>query len=302
MFATITGAWPRDPDEDDPEGRIGALLDLQVEAGLELLTDGQLRWPDLSMALLGPRSGPTIAEAWAAASAAVPGAVVKQSVSGPLTLAARTGRPVEEMADLAAAAIAELVAAGCPVIEVEEPSAAGIADDAGREAFVAAHARMLAAAGGAHATLAITGGDAVGLGSVALAVVPYRSYLFDLIGGPDSWRIIAELPGERGIVCGALRTDRRGGDPAPLLAWAARYAGSMRGRGIARVGLANGGSLAGLSETAAADRVRALGRAARLASMEPADAVEAGLDPRSFDARTAAYGGVTRRPQRPSAR
>jgi putrescine---pyruvate transaminase len=302
MFATITGAWPRDPDEDDVERRIRALLALQVEAGLELLTDGQLRWPDLSTAILAPRSCPTLAEAWAAASAAVPGAVVKQSVPGPLTLAGRTGRPVEEMAELAAAAVEELVAAGCAVIEVEEPAAGRSSDDAGRASFVAAHARVLAAAGGAHMTLAISGGDAVGLGSVALAAVPYQSYLFDLIGGPDSWRVIAELPGERGIVCGALRTDGRGGDPAPLLAWAARYAASLRGRGIARVGLANAGSLAGLAEAAAFDRVRALGRAARLASMAPAHAVEAGLDPRSFDARTAAYGRVTRRPRRPGPR
>jgi hypothetical protein len=68
-----------------------------------------------------------------------------------------------------------------------------------------------------------------------------------------------------------------------LLVWAAGYAASMGGRGPARVGLANAGSLRAVGLEAAVAVVHALGRAARLAAMPSGEAIAAGLDPRTFN-------------------
>lgn len=305
MFVTLTGAWPSDPAQRDVEARVAAMLALQVEAGIQPLSDGQLRWTSLDDGVREPRSGPSLAEAWAAtvgAAAASGGGVVKQAVPGPLSFARRAGISVSEALDILAPAVEELAVAGCAVIEVEEPDAVAVADDVGRAAFVAAHRRLLEAGGGMHATLTILGGSVHGLGPVALYAAPYHSFLLDLIGGPDNWRLIAAAPAERGIVCGALRIDGRGGDQAPLLAWAARYAAALNGRGTDRVGLANAAPLATLTPDDAAGHLRALGRAAHLAALPAGAAIEAGLDPRSFDARTAALGGLVPRAARGSRR
>ncbi len=305
MFATLTGPWPRDPGDPDVATSIGRLLALQVEAGLEPLSDGQLRWASLDDAFLDPRAGPSLAEAWTAATgivAATTGGVVKQALPGPISLARRSGCSLDEAVERLVPALRELVAAGCGVVEVEEPDAVNIADADGRAAFVTTHRRLLEAAGGMHATLAIAGGSVEGLGPEALYAPPYHSVLLDLIAGPDNWRVIAAAPAERGIICGAMRIDGQDGDPASLLAWAARYAASLSGRGMDRVGLANAGPLASLSPADAAGRVQALGRAARLAGLPARAAVDAGLDPRSFDARTAALGGVVPRTARGSRR
>jgi hypothetical protein len=132
-----------------------------------------------------------------------------------------------------------------------------------------------------HAMLAITGGAAWEAGSETILEAPYASYLFDLIEGPDNWYLVRAAPGDRGIVCAALRAPSTG-DQAPLLVWAARYAASANGRGPDRVGLANASSLAGLDVVAARASLEALIRAARLAALDPADAVAAGLDRRTF--------------------
>lgn len=337
MFATLTGPWPRGGrDGTDPDALVRETLAVQLEAGLEPLTDGQVRWGDLAGAVAASFEGivddgsgdggmpravappvptrPVLVDAWRAAAGIAaelasasgrPTPIVKQAVPGPYTLgtAIDPGRLGRErltlaLADALAGELAGLAAAGCAVVEVEEPAAARIGTDpAARALFLEAQRRLLAGAPDLHATLAITGGSAHEAGPETILGAPYRSFLFDLIAGPDNWRLVAVAPAERGIVCAALRLDGRGGDPAPLLAWAARYAAATNGRGLDRVGLANAGSFAALSPASAADRVRALGRATRLAAMAPAEAIEAGLDARAFDARTAAL-GTPRRPRR----
>jgi hypothetical protein len=360
MFATLTGPWPRVLADGTPlaaleagargqdaaaidtatETLVRASLTAQVGAGLEPLTDGQVRWPDLARAVAAALDGivvgedpggsgrpraasaprhtrPILVSAWQAATsiaasvareAAVPVPVVKQAVPGPYTLGmaldpGRLGRErlVLALADALADELVALAEAGCAIVEVEEPAAVRIGSDAASRAlFLESQRRLLAGAPELHATLAITGGSADEADAETILGAPYRSFLFDLIGGPDNWRLVAAAPAERGIVCGALRLDGRGGDPAPLLAWAARYAAATNGRGTARVGLANAGSLAALTPAAAADRVQVLGRATWLAAMAPAEAIEAGLDPRAFDARTAALGTPRRPPRRPA--
>jgi hypothetical protein len=120
----------------------------------------------------------------------------------------------------------------------------------------------------------------------------------DLIDGPDNWRLATAWPTDRGLICGALST-REGSDDGPeLLLWAARYGASTRGRGPARVGLATAGSLAALPWPVAAEKVRRLGGAARLATA-PRDEQLASIDPRAIDKRSAALGRYEPRAPRP---
>ncbi|HEY4751942.1 MAG TPA: hypothetical protein VIH37_01580, partial [Candidatus Limnocylindrales bacterium] len=126
------------------------------------------------------------------------------------------------------------------------------------------------------------------LGGAAIFEAPWRSVLVDLIAGPDNWQLVRELPGDRGVVCAALRIRKDGLeiDQAPELVWAAQYAASSNGRGLTRVGLANATRLAHRMPDAAALAMRQLAQAAGFAAMPVGDAVEAGLDPRTIrDAR-----------------
>ena len=103
MFATLAGGYPATDPGSRPDRPVDALvraiLAEQVEAGLALLTDGSLRWPDqvdvLGRALLetdpgGPRrDGPLTVDAWAFAADAAGGVPVKQCLPGPYSLGRR---------------------------------------------------------------------------------------------------------------------------------------------------------------------------------------------------------------------
>jgi methionine synthase II (cobalamin-independent) len=326
MFAMLQGPWPRvtadgidlaaleaavAAGETEPEVLTAAIdrlasevLAVQAEAGLELLSDGQVRWPDMADAVRHAIADgrldadrPLLA-AWTAAAAAAPtGSAVAQAVPGPYTMgrrqvdaqaAARADRTLG-LADALAGEVEALVAAGCPVIVVEEPAVVDIGDDADERAlFTQASQRLLARAGDAHTMLAITGGSAHRLGGPAIFEAPWRSVLVDLIAGPDNWQLVREVPGDRGVVCAALRAREDGLeiDQAPELVWAAQYAASSNGRGLTRVGLANATRLADRMPDAAAIAMRQLAQGAGFAVMPVGDAVEAGLDPRTIrDAR-----------------
>jgi hypothetical protein len=286
-------------------------LDSQAEAGMGLLTDGGVRWADPARAMLDAvRAGDLgsdgmLVRAWHSA-ASRSGLPVAQAMPGPWTLArleagateASTpeapGTVADRADELAGALSGELDAlarAGCPVVQVMEPAVTGIgADAAARAGFVRAHRRLLERMGDLHAMLAVVGGSAAEAGAEVLFGMPYASYAFDLLAGPDNWYLVREAPADRGIVCAALRAgngaeDR---DQAPQLVWAARYAASSRGRGLERVGLANASPLVGLAPAAARRALDALARSSALAAMPPGRAVEAGLDPRTFSARPGA--------------
>ncbi len=288
----------------DAEPRLRAAVDqlavdavrAQEAAGIDLVTDGQVRWADMGAAVLralaSRDTGHTglLARTWRA-TAALTERIVAQPVPGPYSL----GRRVEadgdaegrsaftlELADVLAGELRALAAAGCPMVLVEEPAAVSIgAADGERALFAVAQQRLLALAPDLHAMLVIVGGSAWGVGAATILSAPYRSYLFDLVAGPDNWYLVRAAAGDRGVVCGALQAPS-GQDQVPTVVWAAQYAASANGRGPERVGVTNASSLVDLAPAEAGAVLEVLARAAGLATLPPAEAVAEGLDPRTY--------------------
>jgi methionine synthase II (cobalamin-independent) len=274
VFATLIGPLPGSEDGSETAAELAAI-------GLEPVSDG-----------LGARAAdPDVVDAWkrAAASASV---AVKQSLLGPFTASGRSGNdPLGEAEAIGGLAVA-LAEAGCPLVEVEEPAAVEAAGNAAATGILLAALRRLTdvVGGRVHLSLVLTGGNVDRLGPAKLFDLPFASYGFDLIAGPDNWRLVAAAPGDRGIVCGALDPGDGADDRPEPLVWAAHYAASTSGRGLARVGLANASSLGGLSLDRARRKLAALAEAARLASLEDPRELAAQLDPRAVDSRSAAMG------------
>ncbi|HEU0237079.1 MAG TPA: hypothetical protein VFR14_11630 [Candidatus Limnocylindrales bacterium] len=280
MFATLLGPLPRPPLPVDatPAELVRGAVEAQIEAGLEPVTDG-----------LAPRIGGSL-DAWAevadVARERATGVAVKATVIGPWT---RGGADTDVLA--VAAEVAALADAGCPFVELHEPAVVGRAfEPAARRTVVEAwRAALSGLSERIHVSLVLVGGDAIGLGA-AIYEAPFASYGFDLRAGPDNWRVIADAPGDRGIVAGALAT-RAGSDDGPeLLVWAAQYAASLGGRGLDRVGLATSGSLADLPWDAAVVKMRRLGEAAAIAARGSFADVAPHLDPRAVGTKSAAFG------------
>jgi methionine synthase II (cobalamin-independent) len=324
VFATLLGALPR------PVGPAGATLDLeaaveaairaQEAAGLEPVTDGRLRTPDLldfCGALAGnagrpPATTPVTLAFWRAA-AALTDRAVKQSLPGPYTLgrrrarrrpagpggpqrldrARRGDRTAATMAYAAALRheVEALAEAGCPIVEIEELDAHLIGeDDAERRLFRDAHERITDGVNGTHLSLSIVGGSAHAAGAATILDPPYHSLAVDLLAGPDNWYLVTAAPMDRGIVVGALSAADSPAEGPELLIWAANYAASTNGRSLVRVGLGTAGGLASLTWQEAVDKLNALGRAAYLAGLPPGEELAAAVDPRSIDSRSAAVG------------
>jgi hypothetical protein len=295
MFATLLGALPRPPRPVDAprDAVVEAAVRAQEDAGLDPITDG------------GPPADTDhdLARVWTATQRLTERAV-KQAVTGPYTAAQGHGaaatrtRATLDRATALNAALRELARAGCPLIEIHEPSVTAIGgDDAERALFREAHLRLLDGIESSHLSLALTGGNADGAGVETLLAAPYASLGIDLIAGPDNWRLAVATPGDRGIVCGALSPALDSDDGPELLLWAAAYAASTGARGPARVGLASASSFADLPWEVAIRKIERLGEAARLAD-EPVDSRMRALDPRAVSSRSAALGRVDPRPSR----
>jgi methionine synthase II (cobalamin-independent) len=318
MFGTVLGALPRPQTSDDldrsDDALVRVVIALQEEVGLEPVTDGRLRWPNelgplqdlagidrdaagiLRISSLPTRTGPLFLDEWRFA-ASVTRRAVKQALPGPYTVArwidgggiARDDLTLA-LAEALNAEIADLAAAGCPLIEIDEPDATAIGTDhSERELFVQAHRHLTAGLSGAHLSLALTGGDADTAGIDTFIDAPYASYAVDLINGPDNWRLVTAIPGERGIVCGALDARARSDDTVELLAWAAHYAASTNGRGLDRVGLAVVPGLDRQDWPVVERKLAVLGRATAVAGRS-GDELAASIDPRAVDIRSAALG------------
>jgi methionine synthase II (cobalamin-independent) len=285
VFATLLGALPSPATDGDP---LRIVIEAQAAAGLEPLADG----------LEAADPGDDVVARWQAA-AALTNRAVKQRLRGPWSAvigaaAAPSGRARDREVLASAERLREqvlaLAAAGCPLIEIEETEAHRIGDDeAARRSFRAAHLRLASDVPGAHLSLSIVGGSAWDAGAATILDPPYQSLAVDLIAGPDNWRLVTATPGDRGIVCGALETASARDEGPELLVWAAHYAASTRGRGLARVGLGTAGGLANLTWEQATRKLRALAEAARVAELPHGELAEA-LDPRAVSSRAAATG------------
>lgn len=285
MFSTLLGTLPPATQDGDitPDHRLAALTEL-ADLGLEL--------PATGAPPAGPETPPEdVVADWLVAAAAV-NAPVKQVLIGPYS-AGRDGGATKpaEIADALRPTLVALAEAGCPFVEIDEPDALAIAVVAGeRRRFVDAHRRLLDGVPGVHVSLALTAGNLDGAGAATFFDLAYASFAFDLIAGPDNWRLIAAAPGDRGIVCGALDPKPSGDETPELLVWAAHYAASTGGRGMERVGLANAPSLADVPWDVAVRKLRRVAEAAKLAGL-PAAEMAPRLDPRSFGGRRDRPGG-----------
>ena len=280
MFATLLGPLPRPPLGEDaaPEALVDACLELQADHGLEPATDG------------GWGTTEDTVESWKD-TARRADRLVKAVIVGPFTSGGRVTDArwtIDALAD-----------AGCRWVEVHEPAAVSIgADVDARARFADAHEALTRDLGpDVHLSLAITGGDADAAGIETILAGAYASIAVDLIDGPDNWRLAVAVPGERGVICGALSAHHGSDDGPEVLVWAARYAAGSKGRGIARVGLATSGSMAELTWDEATEKVRRLGDAARIVVASPEERRQA-LDPRAVDIRSAALGRVEPVPKR----
>ena len=304
MFSTLLGALPIDPPgaahaDDEAEARLDDVAALDA-TGLELISDGG--------APAAPADAPaTVVARWVSASAAS-SSPVKAVLLGPFSAARSAGRgatgrgatgrgaapSADELADQLRPTIAALAAAGCILVEIAEPDAAAIATDSSAAGtFAAAHARLIDGSEGIHASLALPPGNLDGTPPAVLFDLAYASYAFDLIGGPDNWRLIVQAPADRGIVCGAQGLLPGTDTNREVLVWAAHYAASTNGRGLARVGLANAPlapSDPPPSRSEVLRRLAILAEASRIAAVESAEEMSRLLDPRAVDIRSAAMG------------
>ena len=286
MFATLIGRYSAAPGASTPDDAVRQVIAELAAAGLEPLSDGHGARPVGTSA-----EAIQIVDAWRRAASYTDRAV-KQTLVGPYTLAADRHVAPAAVAAPVQEAIAALAAAGCPIVEIEEPAAVEAGDDAHEQRRFVEGLRAATDGLGevVHLSLVLTGGNVDALPAAALYDLPFSSYAFDLIAGPENWRLIAQAPADRGIVVGALDPSPDADDRPEVLVWGAQYAASIAARGLVRVGLANASGLAGLSWERARAKVRALGEAARLAALSTPDDLAAALDPRAVDIRSAAAG------------
>ena len=284
MFSTLLGPLPpiagalESSGEGSPETRDARLLGELAGAGLELLATGVR-----ARAVAAPDD---VVRTWRQAAGATD-RPVKQVLEGPYS-AGRDGSRTNPIAvaERSRATIVALIEAGCPFVEIDEPEALAITLVEGeRRRFSEAHRVLVDGLEGTHLSLALTGGNLDAAGPATFFDRPYASYAFDLIAGPDNWRLIAAAPGDRGIVCGALDPAERGDETIELLIWAAHYAASTGGRGLARVGLANAPSLAAGSWATAVRKLGRIAEATRVASVDSPAEMATLLDDRAFGGR-----------------
>ncbi len=339
MFSTLVGSLPAPPDAVDDAAVLRAHVRAQIEAGIDLLSAGEPveptddaaeRWRALAELVTvevvavqlasaermaegaesgapGPDGAPAEDEPRPAdvSAAGRPAPSVKAALLGPFTL--DRGRPTRATVGRVRRTIEQLVAAGCPFVELHEPAAVSIGTvTRRRDAFRDAVGAAIDGVDG-HVCLAFVGGDVDAAGAATLVVPGVRSLLFDLILGPENWRAVVNVPGTLGVVLGAV-DPRPGVREVPETAvWAAQYAASTQARGMDRVGLATAGTLASLPWATAIERLGVLGRAARIAALPPGEALGRALDPRAVDIRSAAFGRYApmrrpgRRPATPAA-
>lgn len=100
-------------------------------------------------------------------------------------------------------------------------------------------AERMAALAGVHRALLPVGGNLVGLSHEEWLQIPAESLVINPIRDPESWRAAATWPGDRGLILALVPAPGdEAAEPVEILLWAVRYAASLGGRGLDRVGVA----------------------------------------------------------------
>ncbi len=229
---------------------------------------------------------------------------MKATVVGPYSRARRTAadaavasrsRATLDHAETLNHLIRDLAAEGCLMVEVHEPAAVEIGDDAGRAGAVPRgepasprrHRRRARVTRGRRVVQRTSPGSRPSW-PPRLRVSPWTS-------SPDpttgvSWSPRRAIAGSSAARCRSPPGRTTG--PETLL-WAAGYAASTGGRGMDRVGLATSASLGHLPWPVAMRKLERLGEASRLV-LGSVDERAAAVDPRAVSNRSAALGRVQR--------
>lgn len=292
----VSGEWDAATMNRAVDEWVIKCIDEQIASGLALVCDADARWPDgqagLARDLLtGAVTPSAVVAAWQHADADT-NVLTKQVLPGPwsaslalATTAADRTPMAHDLVTILALTARELSVAGCPLIQFDEPAATrGITRADG---FTSSATELASDLG--ELLDAIPDGQSVCLGLLdaaprtelrsALAELPVASYLVDVTPGAESWRFIAMLRPEQGVVVGAVDARSATLDDAEMLVWAASLAAEMDARGAARVGISSSGSLAGLQRHYARRKTEQAGMAARLAAMGPLGEVARALQP-----------------------
>ncbi len=322
MFASIANGYPIGPAPGGTEDLLGArvelvagrlqpdvfrreldgwvtrMVDEQVASGLAMVCDGDGRWidgqPGLARDLLAGRlTSSDVVAAWRHADTGT-NVLTKQVLPGPWTASLSLTHGAADRTALARDLIgvlvetgSELVAAGCPMLQFDEPAATWAGEDPDARVDEACGADLVEAIEALVDGLPAGTSICLGLPDGApredlrepLAELPVQSYLVDVTSGADAWRFIARVPPEKGVVVGAIDARTPAIEDPEMLVWAATLAAEMDGRGVARVGLSASGSLAGIDRHRARRKMEQAGMAVRLGSMGPLGQVARALQP-----------------------
>ena len=160
----------------------------------------------------------------------------------------------------------------CPELTVAEPTS--------RDHL----AERMAALAGVHRALLPVGGNLVGMTRDEWSQIPAESLVINPIRDPESWRAAATWPGDRGLILALVPAPGdEAAEPVEILLWAVRYAASLGGRGLDRVGVAGMLPIAkGAPDPAEAEkRIALLERLVELSAANE-ETLRAELDSRAF--------------------
>ncbi len=142
----------------------------------------------------------------------------------------------------------------------------------------------LTATTGIHRALLPVGGNLIGMTREEWLQIPAESLVINPIRDPESWRAAATWPGERGLILALVPAPGdEAAEPVEILLWAVRYAASLGGRGLDRVGVAGMLPIAkGAPDPVEAEkRIALLERLVELSAANE-ETLRAELDPRAF--------------------
>ncbi len=237
LHALEKGEATEDDLQAAREALVREVIAEQESAGIDVVTDGHVFWDDIVTPFARHMSGfeigglirffdnnvyyrrpvctgpvewrgPTSVAQWQFASsvATVP---VKAVIPGPVTFAHLSLDEhygdheafVTDVARVLAQEAAELVAAGARHLQIDEPSLLGAPEDLAlaRDALQ----QIADEASGAEVTVATYFGDAKRLGA-ELFTLPVDGFGLDLISGPESRNLVADLPEGKKLQAGVV--------------------------------------------------------------------------------------------------